>query len=79
MFQFYSSAAVEQSSVDEEYAKGVEICKNNLHGRLIMKKGEKAPTTKELQSILSMLCKSISIWRMISLGKGYFEFQFSSL
>jgi hypothetical protein len=38
-----------------------------------LKKGEIAPSCRELYSILS-----ISAWRMISLGKGYFEFEFSS-
>ena len=63
---------------EKEYAKGVENCKFNLHGRLILKKGEIAPSCKELYSILSNLWISISAWRMISLGKGYFEFEFSS-
>ncbi|KAK2417435.1 hypothetical protein QL285_039734 [Trifolium repens] len=63
---------------EKEYAKGVENCKFNLHGRLILKKGEIAPSCRELYSILSNLWKSISAWRMISLGKGYFEFEFSS-
>ncbi|KAK2369982.1 hypothetical protein QL285_083073 [Trifolium repens] len=63
---------------EEEYAKGVENWQFNLHGRLILEKGEIAPSCRELYSILSNLWKSISAWRMISLRKGYFEFEFSS-
>jgi hypothetical protein len=61
---------------EEEYIKGLEICNNNLYGRLILTKGEKPPTAREPHDILS----SLEIQqKLISLGNGYFEFVFSTL
>jgi len=37
---------------ENEYTNGVEECKSILYGRLILKKGEKAPTSKQLHETL---------------------------
>ncbi|XP_058783669.1 uncharacterized protein LOC131658389 [Vicia villosa] len=65
----------------DEYQKGVEACKHNLHGRVIWTKGSKPLTVqnlKEKEKLLG-LWKSLGKWGLTSLGKGYFEFSFSSL
>jgi hypothetical protein len=63
---------------EEPYLKTVERCKNHLHSRLILKKGQKSPTTKELRDSINLLWSSIANWDVRSIGKGYFEFDFSS-
>jgi hypothetical protein len=45
---------------------------------LILKKGQKPPTTKELRESLKLLWSSIANWDVRSIGKGFFEFDFSS-
>lgn len=62
----------------EEYLKGLQGCKMNLHGHLLLSKGDKPMKFHELRDKLSALWKPIGQWRMTSLGKGYFEFSFSS-
>lgn len=63
---------------ENEYIKGLDSCKMNLHGRLILSKGDKPIKFNDLRDKLSQLWKPIGQWRMTSLGKGYFEFSFSS-
>jgi hypothetical protein len=64
---------------EDEYLAGVEACKHNLHGRIIWPKGSPPLTVETLKTKLSMLWKSIGKWGVISLGKGFFEFSFSTL
>ena len=63
---------------ENEYTKGVEECKSILFGRLILKKGEKAPTAKQLHETLVPLWK-IKNWKISPMGKGFFEFEFSTI
>lgn len=62
----------------DEYKKGLECCKNNLHGRLILSKGDKPIEIQDLREKLCKLWKPLGIWRMIPLGKGFYELSFSS-
>jgi hypothetical protein len=61
------------------YAKGVEFCQRNLFGRLVLSKGDKPYTTKDLTTKLMKQWKIFGQWKMLSLGKGYYEFSFASL
>jgi hypothetical protein len=61
-----------------EYERGVSDCKKNLHGRLVLNKGDKPMTARDLSSKLTLLWKTTGQWRMISLGRGFYEFQFAS-
>jgi len=60
------------------YEKGLEICKHNLRGRLVLNKGDKPYTTKDIHLKLQKQWKIIGDWSMRPLGKGHFEFTFSS-
>lgn len=64
---------------EDEYQNGVEACKHNLHGRVIWTKGSKPLTVQNLKEKLLGLWKSLGKWGLTSLGKGYFEFSYSSL
>ncbi|KAK2357831.1 hypothetical protein QL285_095068 [Trifolium repens] len=61
-----------------EYEKGLADCKKNLHGRLVMNKGDKPLSARELSGKLSSVWKTANQWKMISLGRGFYEFQFVS-
>jgi hypothetical protein len=61
-----------------EYEKGLEDCQKHLHGRLLLNKGEKPLTTKELKTKLSAIWKTSGPWHLVSLGRGFYEFQFVS-
>jgi hypothetical protein len=43
-----------------------------------MNKGDKPLTSRELSGKLSTIWKSANQWKMISLGRGFYEFQFIS-
>lgn len=58
--------------------KGIEACKHNLCGRLVMNKGDKPYTFKDIREKLLKRRKTSGPWKMISLGKGFYEFSFSS-
>lgn len=64
---------------EEDYKAGLERCKFNLHGRLILTKGDILIKFTDLKAKLSFIWKSIEPWNMTSLGKGYYEFSFSSM
>lgn len=63
---------------EEEYRAGLESCKNHLHGRLIHSKGDAPININDLRPKLLELWKPLGLWGMVSLGKGFFEFSFSS-
>jgi len=54
------------------------FCKRNLCGRLVLNKGDKPYTTKDIYSKLHNQWKTKGAWSMTSLGRGYYEFFFSS-
>jgi hypothetical protein len=64
---------------EEAYEAGLEACKHNLHGRILWPKGSTPLSVVALKSKLALIWKDLSRWGVISLGKGYFEFTFSSL
>lgn len=63
---------------EDEYIAGLEGCKNSLHGRLSLSKGDSPIKVGDLRSKLSALWKPNASWKLIPLGKGYYEFSFSS-
>jgi hypothetical protein len=61
------------------YEAGLDACKHNLHGRILWPKGSTPLSVVALKEKLSQVWKGLSRWGVISLGKGFFEFTFSSL
>jgi hypothetical protein len=61
------------------YQAGLDACKHNLHGRIIWPKGSTPLSVVALKAKLSLIWKGFSKWGVISLGKGFFEFTFSTL
>ncbi|WJX25343.1 hypothetical protein P8452_14395 [Trifolium repens] len=64
---------------DEEYLAGMNACKHNLQGRIVWPKGATPLTVVALKKKLSLIWKDLARWGVASLGKGYYEFCFSSL
>jgi hypothetical protein len=64
---------------DAAYQAGLDACKHNLHGRILWPKGSSPLSVVALKDKLSIIWKGLSKWGIISLGKGFFEFIFSSL
>jgi hypothetical protein len=64
---------------ENEYQSGLTACKHNLHGRVIWPKGTTPLKVGDLKSKLAPLWKSLGKWGITSLGKGFYEFYFSSL
>lgn len=64
---------------ESEYLAGLESCKNHLHGRLMLSKGSMPMKVSDLRCKLLDLWKQIGSWNIISLGRGFYEFSFSSL
>ncbi|GAU42257.1 hypothetical protein TSUD_327350 [Trifolium subterraneum] len=64
---------------EEEYDAGLNACKHNLHGRIIWPKGATPLTVSDLKNKLCTMWKDLSKWGVSSLGKGYYEFVFSTL
>ncbi|KAK2388533.1 hypothetical protein QL285_062210 [Trifolium repens] len=64
---------------ESDYLAGIDACKYNLHGRIMLPKGSSPLSIDGLKSKLSVMWKSIGRWGLTSLGKGFYEFSFSSL
>jgi hypothetical protein len=64
---------------EEEYMAGMDACKHNLHGRIVWPKGATPLTVLDLKKKLQVIWKNLARWGITSLGKGYYEFCFSSL
>jgi len=47
-----------------------------LRGRLTLNKGNKPYTTRDLAAKLGKFCKMVNKWKMISLGRGYYDLLF---
>jgi len=62
----------------EEYNRGVEECKNALRARLTLNKGEKPYSAHDLSTKLGKRWKTMEAWKMVPLGKGYYDFHFDS-
>jgi hypothetical protein len=61
------------------YQAGLDACKHNLHGRILWPKGSSPLSVVALKAKLSTIWKDFSKWGAISLGKGFYEFTFSTL
>jgi len=64
---------------EKAYCTGMDACKFNLHGRIFWPKGATPITVFALKSKLATIWKGLSKWGVTSLGKGYYEFIFTSL
>lgn len=62
---------------EEEYKAGLEASKKNLHGRIILSKGDPPIKIQDLRNKLSKLWKPLANWKVIPIGKGFFEFSFT--
>ncbi|KEH27876.1 DUF4283 domain protein [Medicago truncatula] len=65
--------------VEEVMISGMETCKHNLHARILWPKGSSPLTVYALRNKLAPLWKNLGKWGVTSLGKGYYEFCFSTL
>ncbi|XP_058771932.1 uncharacterized protein LOC131645406 [Vicia villosa] len=63
---------------EDEYKAGLEECKNNLHGRILRLKGSSPLTIFDLRKKLAILWSNLKSWGVLSLGKGFYEFNFCS-
>ncbi|AES88682.2 hypothetical protein MTR_4g060870 [Medicago truncatula] len=52
------------------YSRGLDYCKANLRGRLVLNKGDKPYATKDITAKLHQLWKTKGPWQMASLGRG---------
>ncbi|MCH93483.1 hypothetical protein A2U01_0014435, partial [Trifolium medium] len=64
---------------ETDYLAGMEACKHNLHGRIIWPKGANPLNIGALKNKLTPLGKDLAKWGVQSIGKGFYEFSFSSL
>ncbi|KAK0571609.1 hypothetical protein LWI29_018788 [Acer saccharum] len=55
------------------YKSRFEVCKFSLIGRVILSNGEKPWKLADLKAKMQSIWKLNSVWRLISLGKGYFQ------
>lgn len=63
--------------LENEYRDGVEGCKNNLHGTLILAKWMKPWKMVDLRQKLLNMWKLVGSWNVISLEKRLFKFSLS--
>jgi len=64
---------------EEDCLASLKDCKTYLHGRTILSKGDKPLTHLALTKKLQLVWNVIGRWKAIPLGKGFYEFEFSSL
>jgi len=64
---------------EEVRLAGLEDCKNHLHGRILLNKGDKPLTNMDLCKKLSTVWTALGPWKTVPLGKGFCEFEFFSL
>lgn len=62
-----------------EYESGIADCKIHVHGRITFNKGDTPLTTQAVKLKLDGFWPSLKNWSVIPLGKGFFEFKFSSI
>ncbi|XP_045791366.1 uncharacterized protein LOC123886072 [Trifolium pratense] len=63
---------------EDSYKAGLDRCKNNLHGRLIMAKGDKPLRLHEIREKLTKAWAPVNKWQITPLGKGFYEFYFQN-
>jgi hypothetical protein len=59
------------------YEKGVEVCRRNLRGRIVLSKGDKPYTAKDIQLKLQKQLKTARPWTLLSLANGFYKFFFA--
>ena len=55
------------------YQSRLELCKNALIGRVVLSSGERPWKLVDLKAKLSKIWMISTDWRLISLGRGYFQ------
>ena len=60
----------------DEYSKGLAECQYALRGRFTLTKGDKPYTARDLASKLGKIWKMAHEWKMVSLGRGFYDFLF---
>ncbi|PNX93668.1 hypothetical protein L195_g016823 [Trifolium pratense] len=63
----------------DDYLAGLQKCKHDLHGRVIWPNGLTLLKVDTLRSKLLIMWKSLNRRDLISFGRHYYEFSFSSL
>ncbi|XP_019450653.1 PREDICTED: uncharacterized protein LOC109352923 [Lupinus angustifolius] len=63
----------------DEYQAGLARCQSHLHGRVILSKGDSPIKFLDLKTKLTSMWSMIGKWDMISLGRGFYDFSFSSI
>jgi hypothetical protein len=63
----------------EEYQKGVEDCRKVLRARLTLNKGDRPLSARELRDKMGKIWKTTAGWKMVPLGKGFYDFHFDSV
>ena len=62
----------------EAFKSRLDLCQFSLIGRLILAKGDKPYALSSLKEKLNAVWKLLASWRLISLGKGYYQVLLSS-
>jgi len=62
----------------DEYHRGVEECKNALRACLTLNKGDKPYFACDLSTKIGQHWKTSTTWKMVPLGKGYYDLHFDS-
>jgi len=62
----------------EEFRKGVKDCRKVLRARLILNKGDKPYFARDLNSKIRNISKTSAGWKMVPIGKGFYDFHFES-
>ncbi|KAL6212118.1 hypothetical protein ACLB2K_017339 [Fragaria x ananassa] len=60
------------------YQEQLKQFKTNLIGRLLLRKGSKPMRADSLKGLLAALWKPSEPWRLVPLGKGYFDIHFAT-
>ncbi|KAF1898841.1 hypothetical protein Lal_00018961 [Lupinus albus] len=68
---------INEENVDREVLLGLQRCKNQIHGRLILAKGTQPMKFVDLKAKLIDLWGILGKWSIISLGRGFYKFAFS--
>jgi len=64
--------------ISQSIEQGIDVCKRNLRGRLVLNKGDKPYTAKEIEAKLQKHWKTAAPWTLMSLVRGFYEFFFTS-
>lgn len=62
----------------DAYFRGLAACRTNLRGRLMLNKGDKPYSSKDIFAKFQSIWKVSGPWSLLSLGRGFDEFTFAS-